>query len=68
MKTLFYMANYFLTPCALQLIVEYLALLPSWKRERIEKGTRYFHALLEADADGDLVIDHEDWHGKLSLV
>eukprot|EP00934_Nitzschia_sp_Nitz4_P009346 Nitzschia sp. Nitz4//scaffold208_size52459//21883//26692//NITZ4_006812-RA/size52459-snap-gene-0.6-mRNA-1//-1//CDS//3329541657//9336//frame0 len=51
-----------------ELIVEYLALLPKYYRKRIEKNTRYFHALLEADAAGELVMDDDDWHGGLNSV
>ncbi len=48
-----------------------MSILPRWRRYRLEKETRFFHALLEADADGDLVVDDDDWHGeyiKLLLV
>ena len=52
----------------LQLIVEYMTLLTPWRRRRIEKSTKYFHALLEADADGDLVLPDDDWHGGLNAL
>mmetsp|Transcript_46135 Transcript_46135/g.132903 ORF Transcript_46135/g.132903 Transcript_46135/m.132903 type:complete len:289 (-) Transcript_46135:437-1303(-) len=51
-----------------ELIVEYMSLLPRWRRRRIEKRTRYFHALLEADADGDLVVEDDDWKGGLNAL
>jgi len=47
------------------LIVEYLSILPPPKRREIEKNTRYFHALLEADEDGDLLVSKDDWQGGL---
>ena len=34
----------------------------------MEKNTKYFHALLEADADGDLVLPDDDWHGGLNAL
>lgn len=40
-----------------------MALIPSWRRRRIEDETQYFHALLESDAGGDLVVEDDDWHG-----
>jgi septation ring formation regulator EzrA len=45
-----------------------MSLLTPWRRRRIERATRYFHALLEADADGDLVLDADDWHGGLNAL
>jgi len=51
-----------------ELIVEYMTLLPRWKIRQIEQETRYFHALLEADADGDLVIETDDWRGGLNAL
>lgn len=51
-----------------ELIVEYLILLPKWKRRQIEKQTRYFHALLEADADGDLLVSKDDWQGGINAL
>lgn len=41
-----------------------MTLLPRWRRSRLENETRFFHALLEADADGDLVVENDDWHGQ----
>ncbi|KAI2510727.1 hypothetical protein MHU86_3675 [Fragilaria crotonensis] len=35
---------------------------------RIEKETKYFHALLEADDDGDLLINKDDWEGGLNAL
>ena len=52
----------------MQLIVEYMSILPASKRKSIEKRTTYFHALLEADADGDLVLGREDWQGGLNSL
>lgn len=51
-----------------QLIVEYMSLLPTWRRRQIEQDTQYFHALLQADADGDLIVDDDDWQGGLAAL
>jgi len=51
-----------------KLIVEYLSLLPAARREQIEKNTRYFHALLEADSRGDLLVSKDDWQGGLNAL
>ncbi len=51
-----------------ELIVEYMSLLPAWRRRSIEASTKYFHALLEADADGDLLIHKDDWQGGLNAL
>jgi hypothetical protein len=51
-----------------ELIVEYLSILPPPRRREIEKNTRYFHALLEADEDGDLLINKDDWQGGLNAL
>lgn len=45
-----------------------MSLLPVWRRRIIENNTKYFHALLEADADGDLLIHKEDWQGGLNAL
>lgn len=45
-----------------------MSLLPPWRRRQIERNTKYFHALLEADADGDLVIEGDDWRGGLNAL
>lgn len=45
-----------------------MSLLPPWRRRQIERNTKYFHALLEADADGDLVIEDDDWRGGLNAL
>jgi hypothetical protein len=45
-----------------------MSLLPPWKRRQIERNTKYFHALLEADADGDLVVEDDDWRGGLNAL
>jgi F0F1-type ATP synthase membrane subunit b/b' len=51
-----------------ELIVEYLSILPTTQRRAIEHKTRYFHALLEADEDGDLLINKDDWEGGLNAL
>uniref|UniRef100_A0A7S4W3X5 Ion transport domain-containing protein n=2 Tax=Ditylum brightwellii TaxID=49249 RepID=A0A7S4W3X5_9STRA len=51
-----------------ELIVEYLSIIPSNKSREIEANTKYFHALLEADADGDLLIVKDDWEGGLNAL
>lgn len=45
-----------------------MSLLPPQKRQQIEMDTMYFHALLQADADGDLLINKEDWKGGLNSL
>jgi len=45
-----------------------MSILPARKRHAIEKRTIYFHALLEADADGDLLLGREDWQGGLNAM
>jgi Ion transport protein len=51
-----------------ELVVEYLSILPTMHRRRIENDTKYFHALLEADDDGDLLINKDDWEGGLNAL
>jgi DNA repair exonuclease SbcCD ATPase subunit len=51
-----------------ELIVEYLSILPTTQRRAIEQTTQYFHALLEADEDGDLLINKDDWEGGLNAL
>ena len=51
-----------------ELIVEYLSMMPKWQRNRIEDNTQYFHALLEADADGDFLVNKDDWQGGLNAL
>ncbi len=52
-----------------QLIVEYMSLLPTWRRHQIEHKTQYFHALLQADAEnGDLIVEDDDWQGGLAAL
>jgi hypothetical protein len=51
-----------------ELVVEYLQLLPPWKRRQIEKDTKWFHTLLEVDADGDLLAEKDDWQGGLNAL
>jgi hypothetical protein len=51
-----------------ELVVEYLQLLPPWKRRQIEKDTKWFHTLLEVDADGDLLVNKDDWQGGLNAL
>lgn len=50
------------------LIVEYLTLLPKGHRRRVEKDTRWFHILLEVDAEGDLMVRKDDWEGGLNAL
>ena len=50
------------------LIVEYMMLLPPRKRKKIEDETRWFHTLLEVDADGDLKVETDDWLGGLNAL
>ena len=50
------------------LVVEYFQLLPPWKRRQIEKDTKWFHTLLEVEADGDLLVDKDDWQGGLNAL
>ena len=50
------------------LIVEYMMLLPPWKRRKIEWDTKWFHTLLEVDADGDLLVQTNDWEGGLNAL
>jgi Ion transport protein len=50
------------------LIVEYMSILPPWKRRQIEKQTTWFHTLLEVDADGSLQVHSEDWEGGLNAL
>lgn len=45
-----------------------MSLLPTWRRRQIENDTQYFHALLQADADGDLIVDDDDWQGGLAAL
>lgn len=51
-----------------QLIVEYMSLLPPRFRRRVETETKWFHSLLEVDADGDLLVQSEDWEGGLNTM
>jgi WD40 repeat protein len=51
-----------------ELVVEYLSILPTRYRRKIEEQTQYFHALLEADEDGDLLINKDDWEGGLNAL
>jgi hypothetical protein len=50
------------------LIVEYLTLLPSWYRRKIEKRTKWFHVLLEVDAEDNLLVKKDDWEGGLNAL
>jgi hypothetical protein len=45
-----------------------MSLLPTWRRRQIEHETQYFHALLQSDADGDLVVEDDDWQGGLARL
>jgi Polycystin cation channel len=48
------------------LIVEYMSLLPPWKRRQIERRTQWFHTLLEVGADGGLQVKIDDWEGGMN--
>jgi Ion transport protein len=50
------------------LIVEYMCLLPTWKRREIESQTTWFHTLLEVDADGSLHVQTDDWEGGMNAL
>lgn len=50
------------------LCVEYMSLLPPWKRRQIEKNTKWFHTLLEIDSDGSLRVQTDDWKGGLNAL
>jgi WD40 repeat protein len=50
------------------LIVEYMSLLTPRKRNEIEHKTKWFHKLLEVDADGSLQIQKDDWEGGLNAL
>jgi hypothetical protein len=51
-----------------ELIVEYLCIMSARRRRAIENNTKYFHALLESDEDGDLLISQNDWQGGLNAL
>jgi WD40 repeat protein len=51
-----------------ELIFQYLCILPSSRRKIVEDKTRYFHSLLEADEDGDLLVSQYDWQGGLNAM
>jgi Ion transport protein len=50
------------------LIVEYMTILPKWRRQQIERETTWFHTLLEVDSDGSLQVHSEDWEGGLNAL
>lgn len=50
------------------LIVEYMSLLTPRKRHEIEQETKWFHTLLEVDADGSLHVQTDDWEGGLNAL
>lgn len=50
------------------LCVEYMSLLPPWKRRQIERRTKWFHTLLEVDADGSLQMQSNAWEGGLNAL
>jgi len=50
------------------LCVEYMSLLPPWKRRQIERRTKWFHTLLEVDADGSLQLQTDAWVGGLNAL
>lgn len=45
-----------------------MSLLPTRRRRQIQRKTQYFHALFQADADGDLIVDDDDWQGDLAAL
>lgn len=51
-----------------ELIVEYLSMMPTWQRKRIEQSNQYFHALLASDGHGDLLVHKDDWQGGLNAL
>lgn len=51
-----------------ELIVEYLSMMPSWQRKRIEHNNQHFHALLASDGHGDLLVHKDDWQGGLNAL
>lgn len=51
-----------------ELIVEYLSMMPTRQRKKIEQNNQYFHALLASDGHGDLLINKEDWQGGLHAL
>ena len=51
-----------------ELIVEYLSMMPTWQRKRIEHSNQYFHALLASDGHGDLLVHKDDWQGGLNAL
>jgi len=50
------------------LIVEYMILLPEWKRKSVEENAKWFHSLMEVDADGALLDETDDWVGGLNAL
>lgn len=50
------------------LIVEYMCLLPTWKRRQIEHSVTWFHTLLEVDEDGSLHIETGGGEGGMSAL
>lgn len=51
-----------------ELIVEYLSMMPTRQRKKIEHNNQYFHALLASDGHGDLLMHKEDWQGGLNAL
>lgn len=51
-----------------ELIVEYLSLMPTSQRKKIESNNQYFHALLASDGHGDLLVHKDEWQGGLDRL
>ncbi len=51
-----------------ELIVEYLSMMPTSQRKKIELNNQYFHALLASDGHGDLLVHKDDWQGGLNAL
>jgi len=51
-----------------ELIVAYLSMMPTWHRKQIEHNNQYFHALLDSDGHGDLLVNKDDWHGGVNAL
>ena len=51
-----------------ELIVQYLSIMSTKQRRKIENNNKYFHALLASDGHGDLLRHNNDWHGGLNAL
>jgi len=50
------------------LVVEYMTLFPRWYLKKVENRSKWFHILVETDAEGDLLVEREDWRGGLNAL